>query len=87
MSNGTNKTPAGFPSLDDRASISEQIEQYAVDKGIDVVSAIMDIANNMKWNPEWFIPYITEPLREKIRVEGESRGLLKRTENPMVRFE
>lgn len=79
--------PDDEPSLDEQISVSEQVERYAYEKGIDVLSAIMDMSSNLKWDPEWFIPYITDPLKEKIRVEGEALGLLKRTDNPMVRFE
>lgn len=75
------------PDVEEKISVSEQIESYALEKNLDVLSAIMEISREKGWEPEWFASYVTGPLKEKLRIEGERIGLLKRTDNPMIRFE
>lgn len=59
----------------------------ALEKKIDLISAALELARKLDWDPEWIAPYIAGPLKEKIRVEGEEQGLLKRTSRPQVLFE
>lgn len=68
-------------------NVIERIEQIALEKNIDLISAVMEFAYEINWNPEWLAPYITGPLKEKIRIEGEKLGLLKKQNKTKILFE
>lgn len=71
----------------DKIQVVEEIEKIALEKKIDHISAALELARKLDWDPAWIAPYITGSLKEKIRVEGEAQGLLKRTSRPQVLFE
>lgn len=70
-----------------RINVVEEIEKIALEKKIDLISAALEFARKLDWDPVWIAPYITGSLKEKIRVEGEEQGLLKKTSHPKVLFE
>ena len=71
----------------DKINVIEEIEKLALEKKIDYISAAIELARKLDWDPSWLAPYITGSLKEKVRVEGESMGLLKKTSRPLVVFE
>lgn len=71
----------------DKIHVVEEIEKMALEKKIDFISAALELARKLDWDPAWIAPYITGALKEKIRVEGEEQGLLKKTSRPQVLFE
>lgn len=71
----------------DKINVVEEIEKIALEKKIDFISAALELAKRLDWDPTWIAPYITGSLKEKIRIEGEEQGLLKRTSHPRVLFE
>lgn len=71
----------------DKINVVEEIEKIALEKKIDYISAALELAQQLDWDPAWIAPYITGSLKEKIRVEGEEQGLLKKTSRPQVLFE
>jgi len=71
----------------DKINVVEEIEKIALEKKIDYISAALELAQKLDWDPAWIAPYITGALKEKIRVEGEEQGLLKKTSRPQVLFE
>lgn len=71
----------------DRIDVVEEIEKLAFESKIDFISAAIELSNKLGWDPTWLAPYITGSLKEKIRVEGEESGLLKKTSRPAVLFE
>ena len=71
----------------DKINVVEEIEKMALEKKIDFISAAVELAQKLDWDPSWIAPYITGPLKEKLRVEGEEQGLLKKTSRPQVLFE
>lgn len=74
------------PELPDKIDIVNAIETLAVEKKIDFISAALEMARKLDWDPVWIAPYITGALKEKMRVEGEEQGLLKKTSRPKVLF-
>jgi len=73
--------------LIEKINVVEEIEKIALEKKIDFISAALEFARKLDWDPAWIAPYITGSLKEKIRVEGEEQGLLKKTSRPKVLFE
>jgi Phage late-transcription coactivator len=71
----------------EKVKVVEAIEKIANEKKIDIISAALELAKSLDWDPSWIAPYISGALKEKIRVEGEAQGLLKKTDNPKIRFE
>lgn len=71
----------------EKINVIESIERIALEKKIDLISAALELCRELDWDPAWIAPYITGPLKEKIRVEGEDQGFLKKTSHPKVLFE
>jgi len=71
----------------EKINVVESIERIALEKNIDFISASLELVKELDWDPAWIAPYITGSLREKIRVEGEEQGLLKKTSRPVMLFE
>lgn len=70
-----------------KVNVTEQIERIVVEKKIDYISAAVELAKMLDWDPSWMAPYISGAIKEKLRVEGEAVGLLKRTSKPAVLFD
>lgn len=74
------------PSSVEQVSVTEMIEQYAYDRSLTIMDAIGELAKENGWEMEWFAPYVTGSLKEKLRTEGEALGLLKHTSRPAHLF-
>jgi hypothetical protein len=73
--------------LENKINVVEEIEKIALEKKIDVITAAIEFAKKIDWDPAWIAPYISGPLKEKLKVEGENQGLLKKSGRPKVLFE
>lgn len=70
----------------DFIDINEKIEELILDLNLDPIDAALKLADDLDMEPEHLAPYISGAMKEKIRLQGTSMGLLKRTESPMVTF-
>lgn len=68
-------------------NVMEEIENVALEKGMSILEAAVEVATTEGLDVEDLAKFITGPLKEKMRVEGESLGLLKREGNPAFEFE
>jgi hypothetical protein len=71
----------------EKINVVDEIEKIALESNIDFISAALELVHRMDWDPAWIAPYITGALKEKMRVEGEASGLLKKTSHPLMLFE
>jgi len=71
----------------DQINIVEEVERAVQETGGDYISAVLMLAQRLDMDPEAIAHYIKGPIKEKIQLEGEENGLLKRTSRPAARFE
>jgi hypothetical protein len=73
--------------FDNPRNVSEEIELLAVlETDGDYIQALLQWSDLNKVDFEDIPAMLSEPLKEKLRVQGESVGLLKRTSNQMMEF-
>lgn len=70
----------------DQEELAELVNQYILE-GEDVISALLKIAEDKGYDPEWIAPYVTGSLKDMVRLEGEQQGLLFKSSKPKVTFE
>jgi hypothetical protein len=80
-------TFTGATPSSDKIRVEEEIEKISLECKCDTLTAALELAKRLDWDPSWLAPYIKGAVKEKLRVEGESIGLLKRTQTPKVIFE
>jgi hypothetical protein len=73
--------------FDNPRNVSEEIELLAVlETDGDYIQALLQWSELNKVDFEDIPAMLSESLKEKLRVQGESVGLLKRTSNQMMEF-
>lgn len=55
--------------------------------GASLLEAMVELCDEVGYELEWLAPYVVGPLKEQLRVEGESLGLLHRDSEPVFTFE
>ena len=48
---------------------------------------MVELCDEVGYELEWLAPYVVGPLKEQLRVEGETLGLLHRDSEPVFTFE
>lgn len=67
--------------------VAQEIETIVAEKRCDYVTAAIELAKRLDWCVTWLAPYISGPIRERMRMEGEESGILKRESTPLALFE
>lgn len=75
------------PDWIERMDFAEEIERIALEKEVGILDAVLEFADMIEWEPEWLTPYITGPLKEKLRLDAVERGMLRTESMPQYQFE
>lgn len=61
------------------SDFSRRVEEYVMSNNCRYLDAIVDISEDLNIEPQLAAKYISKPIKEKLRIEGEEVNLLPKT--------
>jgi hypothetical protein len=58
---------------------SRRVEEYVMSNNCGYLDAVVDISEEMNIEPQLAAKYISKPIKERLRIEGEQINLLPKT--------
>jgi hypothetical protein len=58
---------------------SRRVEEYVMNNNCMYLDAVVDISEEMNIEPQLAAKYISKPIKERLRIEGEQINLLPKT--------
>ena len=58
---------------------SRRVEEYVMSNNCGYLDAVVDISEEMNIEPQLAAKYISKPIKERLRIEGEHINLLPKT--------
>ncbi len=61
------------------SDFSRRVEEYVMSNNCRYLDAVVDISEELNIEPQLAAKYISKPIKEKLRIEGEEINLLPKT--------